>query len=151
MKVYLAGYSPQHAMVNSFPPFPGGGLTALHSSANSNPFSVDFLASKTSLAAKRAWANSTSHYQWFKIYSSNMNIFTKITENSDVFEKIKILKHSLHWEIPQSPSEASSLHSNPSLASLFWSSYLALTALQASPLIVVWSPWSIPLHLAQCW
>ena len=67
------------------------------------------------------------------------------------FEKIEILKHSLHWEIPQSPSEASSLHSNPSLASLFWSSYLALTALQASPLIVVWSPWSIPLHLAQCW
>ena len=92
MKVYLAGYSPQHAIVNSFPPFPGGGLTALHSSANSNPFSVDFLASKTSLAAKRAWANSTSHYQWFKIYSSNMNIFTKITENSDIFWKNRDFK-----------------------------------------------------------
>jgi len=87
MKVYLAGYSPQHAIVNSFPPFPGGGLTALHSSANSNPFSVDFLASKTSLAAKRAWANSTSHYQWFKIHSKNIEFCSKFTENSHVFEK----------------------------------------------------------------
>ena len=56
------GRSPQQAITCGCPPFPGGGLVAIHSSCHSNPLSFENFGLNFDRLSKSCLANHISHF-----------------------------------------------------------------------------------------